>query len=789
MMIPTSMPRRQLGRKAAAAALFLLAAVLAHAATQTDIAGPAGSNDFGGSVTALPNGNIVVVDAFHEAPGGVSYAGAVHLYNGATGALISTMSGTTAYDYVGGGGVSVLANGDYVVLSLNWDRDGVADVGAATLCSGTSGCPASVSADNSIVGSTAGDNVGSNGIVLLANGNYLVQSPSWDNGTLNAAGAVTFCSGTAGCTGPVTSANSLVGTSAADNVGTDIVELRNGNYVVRTPLWNNGAIADAGAVTWCDGATGCTGAVTAENSLVGTTAADNVGGRVAPLTNGNYAVQSQLWDNAGIQNAGAVTFCSGTAGCTAAVSAANSLVGSTANDNVGLGVASSTFPHGNYVVRSPNWDSDGVANVGAATFCNGTTGCTGAITAENSLVGSTAGDAVGTGVGILSDGSYVVRNPSWDNGSTANVGAVTQCEGDTGCSGAVSPTNSLIGSTAGDQVGGAAVLALRDGHYAVASPGWDNGGACDVGAVTWCSGAAPCTGAVAVTNSLVGSSGGDGVGYGIAEVGDGNYVVLSAYWDNGAINAAGAATFCNGASGCVGEVTASNSLVGSQSFDNVGLAIETLTNGNYVVRSPQWDNGATANVGAATWCSGAAGCTGAVSAANSLVGSAAGDTVSSNSVTALSNGAYVVWSSKWNNGAIVDAGAITYGDGNGGTVGEITAENSVGGTSGYSGRTLRFEFDPANNQLVVGRPADNLVTLLRFETASVRITSITKSGSSVLLRGVGVPNAEHNVEATPSLAQPFDPNPLGTVIADSNGNFEFTDNTALPQRFYRVVYP
>src|SRR4051812_44028463 len=36
--------------------------VMPAAATQTDIAGPAGSGQFGASVTVLPNGNFVVID-------------------------------------------------------------------------------------------------------------------------------------------------------------------------------------------------------------------------------------------------------------------------------------------------------------------------------------------------------------------------------------------------------------------------------------------------------------------------------------------------------------------------------------------------------------------------------------------------------------------------------------------------------------------------------------------------------------------------------------------------------
>src|SRR5262249_31713479 len=77
-----------------------------------------------------------------------------------------------------------------------------------------------VSQDNSLVGSDPKDYVGlseSNfpGSTPLSNGNYVVQSPWWDG----RRGAVTWGSGTAGVRGTVSAANSLVGGSAGDEVG------------------------------------------------------------------------------------------------------------------------------------------------------------------------------------------------------------------------------------------------------------------------------------------------------------------------------------------------------------------------------------------------------------------------------------------------------------------------------------------------------------------------------------------------------------------------------------------
>ena len=64
--------------------------------------------------------------------------------------------------------------------------------------------------------------------------------------------------------------------------------------------------------------------------------------------------------------------------------------------------------------------------------------------------------------------------------------------------------------------------------------------------------------------------------------------MLSPYWDNGDKLDAGAATYCNGATGCVEmKVSTSNSLVGTTMNDNVGYrSVIDLGNGKYVVDSP-----------------------------------------------------------------------------------------------------------------------------------------------------------------------------------------------------------
>ena len=74
--------------------------------------------------------------------------------------------------------------------------------------------------------------------------------------------------------------------------------------------------------------------------------------------------------------------------------------------------------------------SDWNARRGCVTWIDGDVGLNGVVSAQNSLVGASPADSVGTqnsntGLVILSNGDYVVHSPTWDAPGVANVGAVT----------------------------------------------------------------------------------------------------------------------------------------------------------------------------------------------------------------------------------------------------------------------------------------------------------------------------------------------------------------------------
>lgn len=617
-------------------------------AAQVDMPGPIGSVSYGTSVAVLPNGNFVVTD-----PGGpVSGIGIVYLYSPG-GTLISTLTGSTANDYVGNGGIRVIG-GNFVVISQSWHNGATANAGAVTWVNGTTGSVFGsaltsnvVSSTNSLVDTHANDRAGS--IALLSNGNYVVQNYSW-NGNI---GAVTWCNADGSTHGAVSTANSLTGSVggdglfSGDRVGYDLTPLSDGNYVVASRFWSNPspATSQVGATTWLSGNGPYSGAVSASNSLIGNTAGDQVGDEgVAALSNGHYVVSSSQWIDGSSHQVGAVTWRSGGGASPDTVSTGNSLFGTTSGDGVGIG-GSIALSNGNYVVKSAVWHN----YTGAATWGNGATGTIGPVSGANSLIGSSASDFVGNFAIALPNGKYVVTAPQWNNG-TGKVGAAIRIDGSALYSGTISTTNALFGTSLNDSIGGSGVTVLSDGNYLVLSPAWNS----NVGAATWGNASTGATGPVLPSNSLTGSASGDGLG------------------------------------------------------TNGGVA---LPNGNYVVFANQWNN----YYGAATWCRAGGGCNGPISTARSLHGTTQGDAVGNSGATFI-DGNYVIASPNWtNNGAGSSMGAMTLANGHFRLKGTIAPWNSVIGGVAGGGYQMTYSYDAARQRLVVGRAAENIVSLFTMD--------------------------------------------------------------------------
>jgi hypothetical protein len=703
--------------------ITLLMAGTVHA-QQFDIHGPAGSVAFGTGVNVLPNGNVVVAD-----PSWSGNTGAVYLYSPDGKTLISKLTGSNAGDKIGSRGITVLSNGNYVVDSPNWmnPSSGGTSAGAVTLCHASTGCGPSavVGLGNSLIGTSPNDEVGEGGVTALSNGNYVVNSELWNNNGGSAYGAVTWCDGITGMPfGNVSGSNSLVGGMAGDSVGNSgssevpaVVPLDNGNFVVVSPYWTDPAapaVQYVGAVTWANGSSGLTGTVSESNSLYGTAASDEVGiGGVIALVGGRYVVNSYLWgDNVSGSTVGAVTWADNS-GIVGAVDHTNSLYGTHLHDQIGLGGAVDqgvvALANGNYVVTSDHWNS----SLGAVTWGGGTGGISGAVDGgTNSLVGTGADDEIGYSIAALSNGNYVIASPYW----SGDKGAVTWLDGTMATIGTnVSSANSLVGSTTSDYVGLNGVFALKNGNYVALSPFWNT----YTGAATWGNGSAAVKGTkgfISSGNSLIGNSTNSNFANDdLVALSNGNYVVVNRF----AFGNKGAVAWGNGATGTIGTLSAANALIGTTAGDQVGWTYP-LSNGNYVIVSSNYSNGATAGVGAVTWGNGRTGIKGSISATNSVIGTTAQDIIGATTgmrrFFATANGNYIFASSYWSrNGATSHAGAVTLQRGNGAYAGMVDGKNSVLGVLANSGNSMVFDYDAGHDQLVVGRPAENIVSLLRTD--------------------------------------------------------------------------
>ncbi len=657
-----------------------------------------GGTGFGTIVTPLSTGNVVVTKPGDNLGG--SSAGAVYLYNGLTAQLLSTLVGSQPNDRVGIDQVFPLTNGNYVIRSTFWNNGVATEAGAVTWGSGTVGISGVVSSGNSLVGTVTNDHVGRPNVlaalVALTNGNYVVRSPLWHSST----GAVTW-GGPVGVSGNLSVSNSLVGTTPGELVGgSGAFALPNGNYVALSPQWGGGATL--GAVTWANGTTGLSGTLSSSNSLVGATTDDQVGsnGIIILANSSNFVALSSGWDNGGIVDAGAATWINGSTGLTGTISSGNSLIGQIALDAVGAFATALT--NGHYVVNSPNWNNGGTTQVGAVTWANGNGSTTGTVTAGNSIIGAESGDRVGNVRAIaLPNGHYVIRSTTWKGGGTQR-GAATWANGNMPTSAVVGLANSLVGTNDNDAIGSQNITALPNSNYVVQSPSWQD----DTGAVTLGNGTNGSTvGSVTAINSFVGTNMGDRVGSAaLTLLANGNYVVLSPSWNGGV----GAATFGNN-SVSAGAVSSSNSLVGSTAGDFTGATVIALNNGNYVVRTPNWDNGGISNTGAVTFGNGMSGITGTINSTISLVGSTMGDAIGTSVIPLQAGGHYVVASPNWDNGATMtmNVGAVTFGNGTTGINGPVTSSNSMVGVVASDGIGNGLTALSNGNYVIVSSNWDN----------------------------------------------------------------------------------
>lgn len=523
---------------------------------------PPGSEAFGTHVVWLPNGNLVVTDPLYDAPGPIANVGAAYLFS-PSGTMISKLTGSTAGDEVGLCGITLLANGNYLINSRKWQNNGVYQCGAVTWGSAITGVSGIVSAGNSLVGSSENDDVGGwqlaekpGRVRALPNGNYVVGSPKWSGDK----GAVTWGNGQTGVSGEISTVNSYIGNAGNRLAWFDIHVLPNGNYLISS-LGVTAGNSPEGGLALGLGDTGLNGLASQSNSIAGMQAS-----AFFNLSDGSVVSVVRFPSQRGRTS---VFWMDGVSPLTGIASASQMLTD--ADYSVGDGGVVD-LDSGKFAVLSPGWQQ----SRGAVTWCQRGVFVSGQISSSNSLVGSRTGYApttsadYGDNVGLA--GSLVVGSTMvavissyWSNGTALSAGAVTWSPVANPVTGEISALNSLVGSSAGDRVGFPGVVQLKDGNFVVASSRW-NGASVGEGAVTWVPGSTGLTGPVTAGNSLTGGFAGAAVGIGGVTPLSGNRYVINSYnW-----NTRGAATWMSGPTAGQGIVHSGNSLIGPTANDRVG---------------------------------------------------------------------------------------------------------------------------------------------------------------------------------------------------------------------------
>ena len=102
----------------------------------------------------------------------------------------------------------------------------------------------------------------------------------------------------------------------------------------------------------------------------------------------------------------------------------------------------------------------------------------------------------------------------------------------------------------------------------------------------------------------------------------------------------------------------------------------------------------------------------------------------------------------------------------------------------------RFNDIAAVSNLIGGNASD--IGAFEFTDSTLRITSITRpSTGHIILRGIGLPNAAHSVQAADTTPSPASFATIAPILSDPSGNlvYEDEDATSLADRFYRLSFP
>jgi len=247
-----------------------------------------------GGIVELPNGNFVIVSTPDEV-NGVIDAGSVRLVNGTNGQPIgSAITGDDPGDSLGSHGVVALSNGNFVIVSPNDEVNGVIGAGSVRLVNGTNGQPIG----SAIAGDNVGDALGLNGVVALPNGNFVIVSANDQVNGVIQAGSVQLVNGTNGQ--PIGSP--IAGNDPGDSLGSQgVVALPNGNFVIVSAYDQVNGVIQAGSVRLVNGTNG----EPIGDPIAGSVAGDLMFSKVAVSASGYaFVLGMPVTDNNGLIDSG-----------------------------------------------------------------------------------------------------------------------------------------------------------------------------------------------------------------------------------------------------------------------------------------------------------------------------------------------------------------------------------------------------------------------------------------------------------------------------------------------------
>jgi len=507
--------------------------------TQTLIASIYGDNafdligfesEFGrGGIIGLPNSNYVINSPVDD-DGGIENSGSVRLVDGSTGAQIGSLVGDTLGDQMGSGGITVLPNNNFVIVTLLDDEGGIEDASSVRLVNGTSGAQIG----GTVAGDTSSDLLGLGGITVLANNNFVIASPADDEGSIVRAGSARLMDGTTGAQ----IGSTLAGDTTDDKVAMHVAALANSNFVIASPNETEGGISHAGTVRLMNGTTGAQ----IGSTLVGDAALDSLGSQgIFSLANNNFVIASVFDDEGGIVDAGSIRLVDGVTG----VQIGSTLTGDTTLDLLGL-IGITVLANNNFVIAAPFDDEGGIVNAGSTRLVDGGTGAQ----IGNTLVGNVEDDRLGSGFGAvaLANSNFVVLAPEKDEGGIVNAGSVRLVDGATGSQ----IGSTLAGDTEHDQMGSSGITVLVNDNFVVGTTFDDEGGVANAGSVRLVDGT---TGAQ--IGMLAGDETSDLLGsHGVTALANGNFVIVSASDSEGGIVNAGSVRLVDGRTGTqIGSTT------------------------------------------------------------------------------------------------------------------------------------------------------------------------------------------------------------------------------------------